>query len=258
MQDTSVNLYNSHWDSQAYLREYYSLPHIPDDEVIVVRHLVQWLKQTGKIFTRAIDFGCGPTVHLLAPIAPYVEEIHCADYLAENLAEIQKWRENRPDAHNWDLNIRHVLEVEKQANATDDEVEARKSLMRHKITTLRHCDLRAEQLLGEEITYDLVLSAYCVDASTNQKDEWCQLLGKLLALCAPIGGAIVLLSSCCAHNYHLQGVRLPFANVDEKDIANILANSGFDLDQALIEKVSICDWAELGFDKVVIAIATKR
>lgn len=258
MQDNSVNLYNSHWDSQAYLREYYSLPHIPDDEVVVVRNLVQWLKQTGKIFPRAIDFGCGPTVHLLAPLAPYVEEIHCADYLTENLFEVQKWLENRPDAHNWDLNIRHVLEVEKQSDATDDEVEARKSIIRHKITKLRHCDLRAEQPLGEEITYDLVLSAYCVDAATNQKNVWDQFLRKLFALCSPLGGAVVLVSARQAKHYELRGVPFPFASIEEMDILNVLASSGFDLDQTLMEIVSIKDWVEAGFNTVIITIATKH
>jgi hypothetical protein len=46
--------------------------------------------------------------------------------------------------------------------------------------------------------------------------------------------------------------------VDGADIAAALVAAGFDPRQTTIETVSIKTWAELAFDKIVIAIAAKR
>ncbi len=35
-----------------------------------------------------------------------------ADYLPDNLEQIQLWLDNHPDAHNWDVHIKTALELE--------------------------------------------------------------------------------------------------------------------------------------------------
>ncbi len=255
--DNQLNIYDALWDPREYLREYYSQDFIPDDEEAFQQRLVAFLKREGRTFARAIDVGCGPTVHLHTALAPYVGELHLADYLPANLNEIQKWLRDEPEAHNWDINIKHVLELETSSRATPAGIEARKQLMRQKVTALKQCDLRRSDPLGEGANYDLVLSAYCVDAATESKEEWQQMIGQLLSLCDE-GGVAILLSPCQSRQYQVADKSFPFASVDGADIAAALAAAGFDPRQTTIETVSIKTWAELAFDKVVIAIAAKR
>lgn len=250
------NIYDQLWDPQAYLRQYHSQEFITDDEEAIYQRLVAFLKRTGRTYKQALDVGCGPTVYLHTALAPYVGELHLADYVPENLSEIQKWLQGEAGAHNWDSNIRHVLEIERQTQVSKAEIEERKALMRRKVTTLKRCDLRQTQSLGKGAAYDLVLSAYCVDAATDSKQEWQRLTRNLLSLCAD-GGTIVLISSRKARRYKIEDKCFPEANVDETDIAEALAGAGFDPQHTQIEVVPIKTWAELAFDGIVIAIAEK-
>lgn len=256
MSEHSQKIYDELWTPQEYLRQYYSQNSIPDDEEAIYQRLIPYLKREGRRFARAIDFGCGPTVHLLTPLAPWVEEIHLADYLPGNLREVQKWLQAEEGAHNWDINIRRVLEIEGGMPPSQDEMETRKNLLRSKVTALKQCDLRQAHPLSDGTAYDLLLSAYCVDAATDSKDEWRQLIGNLLTLCAD-GGTVVLLSSRKSRHYKLGDNKFPNANVDKGDIAAALASAGFDPRCAAIEAVPINSWADAGIDSVVIAIATR-
>jgi len=256
MPEQSRSIYDQRWDAGGYLRQYYSKSYVPDDEEAVYQRLIPYLKRAGRTFARAIDFGCGPTVHLVTPLAPYVEELHLADYLPGNLLEVQKWLRAEEGAHNWDLNIKRVLEIEGLAEVSQDDVAARKSQMRRKVTALKRCDVRQPHPLSDGSVYDLVLSAYCVDAATNAKDEWRQLIVNLLRLCAD-GGTVVLVSSRKSRHYIVGDERFPNANIGEEDFAAALAAAGFDSRRTDIEAVPIKDWAEEGFDGIVIAIATK-
>lgn len=120
------------WDPQEYLKQYYSQDFIPDDEEAIQQRLVAFLKRSDRTFTRAIDVGCGPTVHLHTALAPYVGELHLADYLPDNLCAVERWLRDTPDAHNWDLKIKHVLELENDYPVSQSAIEVRKQLMRQK------------------------------------------------------------------------------------------------------------------------------
>lgn len=251
------NIYDQLWNPREYLRQYYSQDFIPDDEEAIYQRLIAYLQGKGRMFARALDFGCGPTVHHLTPLAPWVEEIHLADYLPSNLQEVGKWLRAEPGAHDWDNKIRRGLEIETQGDVSEAAIEARKHLLRSKVTALKPCDVRQPQPLGDGTVYDLVLSAYCVDAATDSRDEWRRLMGNLLTPCAQ-GGTVVLLSARRARRDQVDDKFFPEASVDETDIAAALVAAGFDLLQTQIEAVPTRTWAELTFDSIVIAIATKR
>lgn len=255
MPEQQPNSYDRDWNPREYLRQYYSQDFIPDDEEAIYQHVIAHLQSKGRRFARALDFGCGPTVHHLTPLAPWVEEIHLADYLPDNLQEVRKWLRAEADAHDWDNKIRRVLEIETQGNVSEEAIEARKLLLRGKVKALKPCDVRQSQPLGDGLVYDLVFSAYCVDAATDSKQEWQQLMGNLLRLCAD-GGTVVLLSARNSRRYQVDDKFFPEASVDESDIAAALV-AGFDPLHTQIEVVPIKTWAKLAFDSIVIAIAEK-
>ncbi|MGH9801555.1 MAG: hypothetical protein ACRD82_14420, partial [Blastocatellia bacterium] len=135
-------------------------------------------------------------------------------------------------------------------------IEARKRLMRGKVTVLKACDVHQPQPLGDGSVYDLVFSAYCVDAATDSKDEWRQWMGNLLTLCAD-GGVAILVTSRKSQHYQVGNQKFPVANVDEQDLSAALAASGFQPQRTTIETVPIKDWAGTAFDSIAIAIAEK-
>ncbi|MGE0103370.1 MAG: guanitoxin biosynthesis pre-guanitoxin forming N-methyltransferase GntF [Blastocatellales bacterium] len=249
-------IYNRLWDPQEYLQEYYSQNFIPDDEEAIQQRLVAFLKSSGRTFRRAIDVGCGPTVHLHTALAPYVDELHLADYLPENLTVVERWLKDEPDAHNWDLKIKHVLQLENGGPVSQSMLEDRKALMRQKATKLKTCDLRCTSPLGRKEVYDLVISAYCVDATTDSKHEWHKIVDNLLSLCSA-NGAVFIVSALKSRSYLIGGKVFPFAFLDEKDIEQALIAAGFNLNHISLETIPIHTWAELAFNNIAIAIAAK-
>ena len=251
------NLYDREWNPREYLRQYYSQDFIPDDEEAIYQRLIAYLQRRRRTFARVLEFGCGPTVHHLTPLAPWADEIHLADYLPENLDEVKRWLREETEAFDWDINVRRALEIETGRTVTTEEIEARKQLIRRKVTALKPCDVRHAQPLGAIEPYDLVFSAYCVDAATSDKNEWRQWMSHLLSLCAT-GGVVVLVSARNARQYQVMDKTFSFVHVDEADIAAALVAAGLDARHTQIEAVPIQTWAELAFDGVVIAMAEKK
>ncbi|MBI1760811.1 MAG: hypothetical protein HYR56_05170 [Acidobacteria bacterium] len=258
------NIYDQHWDARAYLRHYYSQAFIPDDEEAIYQRLIPYFQQRGqqraqhggRRFARALDFGCGPTLHHLNLLAPWADELHAADYLPGNLQEIQRWLRAEPEAHDWDLKIRRVIEVETQAAVTDAMLAARKALLRQRLTTLKPCDVRQADPLGDGSQYDLLFSAYCVDAASDSAAEWRLWMQNLLTLCRD-DGVVLLVSSSKARQYRIGNQLFPEANIDANDMSAALLAAGFSPQRIRLETVAIKDWAEDAFNAITIAIAEK-
>jgi len=77
MNETTTNIYEQFWNPKSYLQQYYSTPNVSDDEQANFRFLSGGLQQMGRHFHRAIDVGCGPTLHHAMAITPYVDELPC-------------------------------------------------------------------------------------------------------------------------------------------------------------------------------------
>ena len=50
---------------------------------------------------RLLEFGGGPTIYTLISAALYVKDITFAEYVDASRAEVRKWIDRDPDAHNW-------------------------------------------------------------------------------------------------------------------------------------------------------------
>jgi len=126
------DVYHQAWDPRAYLRQYYTLETLSEDERANAAFLVRWLRQSGRRFRRALEFGCGPTIHHAAFLVPFVEELHLADYLPANLAEVRKWLDAAADAHDWDAQLSGILAMGQAATGTADPLQRRKADLRRR------------------------------------------------------------------------------------------------------------------------------
>ncbi|RYZ85057.1 MAG: hypothetical protein EOP04_16780, partial [Proteobacteria bacterium] len=109
----------SQWQPEEYLREYYG--EVQPDERFAVEFLVEALSRLHPV-PIALEFGCGPTVHHALAMAPIANEIHLADFLKSNQAEVEKWLHKDSAAFNWDHFGKETLELEGNPNPTPEQI----------------------------------------------------------------------------------------------------------------------------------------
>lgn len=251
------DIYDQEWHPKEYLSQYYSSQSVADDEAENFKFLIDFLSSSDKKNETCLDFGCGCTLHHMMPLSPYVSEIHLADYMASNLAEIQSWLDETATAHNWDVYFQGVLELEAQSQISEISLNARKQELRGKITQLKTADIRSNTPLSSELSYDLVTSYYCAEAVASSKTEWEMMFANLSTLVSPGG---TLISSVMRHcDFYMVGnKKFPSAHVDENDIAQVLVQNNFDLEKSEIRVAEVEDWAEEGFDGICMVRAEKK
>jgi hypothetical protein len=238
------------WNAKKYLQQYYSGKKPTSDETISLKYLVDFLKTSDKIFERAIDVGSGPTLHQIIPLIPYVKELHLSDFLPENLKEIRKWLNDENDAHNWDLYIKFVLDLE----GSRESIQKRKEDMRKRITRLSPVDIYQRYPLGVLKTYSLVTSFFCADSVTKDKEDWRKCMSNIFTL-VETGGTVILVALRNAVSYRVIDRYFPSPHVNENDFKSILENCGFV--NTDIQVISIPEWAGDGFDSAILAKAEK-
>ncbi|MBE9168285.1 hypothetical protein IQ238_12430 [Pleurocapsales cyanobacterium LEGE 06147] len=253
-QDRNSTVYDRLWNPKEYLSHYYSTAYVADDDAAIYEHLISFLKQENRTFAKIIDFGCGPTPHHIFPLIPYLEELHFADYVPENLQEISNWLEGNSSAHNWDMWIEYILKKEGFDSVTSKDIEHRKKLVREKSTAFKLGDLRKSHPLNDDSVYDLVLSFFCAEAATNSKQEWYKYMSNLFNLVKP-EGKVFIVANAHAQHYDIGKKKFPEANVTKEDFYSIFTDSKFAFDSVEVEEIPIAEWADSGLKAIIIAKA---
>ncbi|MEZ5964058.1 MAG: guanitoxin biosynthesis pre-guanitoxin forming N-methyltransferase GntF [Planctomycetota bacterium] len=241
------------WDPRAYLRQYYAT--IGSDEQANARFARDMLGGWERRFATALEFGCGPTVHHAAMLAPYVDSLHVADYLDANLVEVQRWLREDPTAHDWDRYFAEML-AEEGAPHVEAAVAVRVARTREVIKATIRGDIRRAAPLGSTATYDLVASYYCVEAVAGDLATWARHLGNLTRLVAP-GGALLLGAMRRCAGYRVFERTYPAVPVDEADFAATLLELGFASEHTAIRVVPATDLIEEGFDSICCVFARR-
>jgi SAM-dependent methyltransferase len=241
--------------TSRYLDTFYRDRPPTNDERAVLRFLVQHLRDlpTDQV---AVEVGCGPTVHHAFPFAPYVAAIHMADYLPENLEEIERWKTQAAGAMDWSQYSRLVLELEGRATGTDD-VQRREAAARDRIARLLPCDLQQELIFGTPITYPLVGAFYCTEEVGISMRAWERVMANLARAVAP-GGRLYLACLRDTDRYLVGDAMYPCARIGEDDVRDILTALDFDMTRSVIEAAAVPDQEREGVVGVVLAAAIKR
>ena len=256
---TSRDQYVAHFDPQRYLSQYYSHHQLAADDAELFRIMSSWLKSIGRVFDSALDVGCGPTIHNTFAIAPYARRIELADFLPANLAEVRKWLDDAPDAHDWDPLFRGVLECQ---GVETSQLEARKALYRSRVSALRSCDLHKPNPLGQPQEYDLVTSFFCAECMAASREEWEEweeweeIMRRIFRLVKP-GGALFIATVGNCSAYAVLGTWFRVIPVGVDDFRALLPRHGFPLAGIEAHVVPAPDWAEDGFDHICLIGATK-
>lgn len=241
------------WDAERYLREYYL--RVEPDEELTLAFLVREFRKIAAGAT-ALEFGAGPTLHHLLPLAPHVSEMHVADYLPANLAAVRRWAQQRAGAHDWRPFTRYVLGREGHAQPNEPDVCQRENLTRSRLTRLFACDaMRPDPLMSAaRRRYDVIVSCYCAESATADAAVWQRCMSHILGLLAPGGLFVTAALRKCAR-YRVGERWFPCAHIDERDVSAALLRAGFERGSTQVEVHAVPQLRTLGYESIVLASA---
>jgi hypothetical protein len=247
----------SQWQARDYFQTYYSEVVLPDEQV-VLRYQVEQLATQANRRGRALEYGCGPTLHRAIAAARYVFRLDMADWLPDNLTLVRQWL--RADASNpdWNRFTDYVLRCE-GAPPNTRRIAARELMTRRAVRGLYTSDARWRHPLGPERAgyYDLIVSGFCLDAVSSSKRVWRNCMRNVLSMMAP-GGQLVLHALHRCRAYKVGERMFPGANIGIDDVAEALADAGFARRSADIQVVPCPDNAVYGYTGILMASAWKR
>ena len=150
-----------------YLADYYAV--VEPDEVETIAFFADAIATPRPGSRSCSSAPARPSTTYSCPPAG-ASEIHLADYLPQNLAEIERWLERDPDAHDWRPFVRYTLECEGLDAPTDDAARSSARSAARKVTRLVEADAGDREPVAER--YATVVSAYCADSATADRATW--------------------------------------------------------------------------------------
>jgi len=211
------------WNPKLYLDMYFN--HLGDDSFAAWRFLISAFKKI-KAPVPILDFGSGPTIFSVIPMAPYATEIHMCEYLESNRNEVSDWLIGKPDAFDWSSCIKEVLILEGK-KGTPMEVKERENLIKKKVTKVIECDASKTFPLANDVKYPVVVSTYCVDSATNSKEVWKSYMQNLMNLVEEDGLLLISALKNCKE-YSVGNIKFPSANINELNLISIFIKNGID------------------------------
>jgi NNMT/PNMT/TEMT family len=241
------------WSADDYLHDYYS--RVETEEEHTLEFLVKQCARV-PVGSTILEFGCGPTLHHVLPFSHRAAEIHVADLLPGNLDAIRRWQSHDPGAHDWREFTRRVLRFEGLRCPTPKDIRRREAMTRAVISRRIVADARHSRPLGALTRqYGCVVSCYCADSATAEKQEWLRFMHNIAGLVSPGGLLLVAALRRCKH-YAVGDQKFPSAHIDEHDLAS--ACRKLDLSEFSIEVADVSDRSQSGFDSILLASATKN
>ena len=243
----------AHFDPVAYLNEYYG--DLGDENLALLRFLVDTYRDLPPGGT-LLDFGGGPTIYPLISAADKVREIHFADYLEANLAEVRRWLLGDAEAFDWHPFIRTALEMETSTAATEEQVERRAEQIRERVTRLIRCDAsRTPPIPWLHRLYDVVLTNFCAESATSDRSEWREYMANIASVLKP-GGWLVISALKGATCYAVGPHSFPAVDIQEDDLLTLLADTGFSEAGVQVRSVS-ADRSTRDYEGLMLAVARK-
>jgi SAM-dependent methyltransferase len=241
------------WRPAEYLHEYLSRRVEPDEQA-ALRFQVAFLRRSGRVFPRALEYGCGPTVMRALAAAPYVVSLDMADRLESNLRHVRSWWARDSDADDWSPFAEYILRCEGDVAPTRERVYAREARTRRVLTELLPTDARRRDPLGPEryASYDLLISSFCLDCLSPSKAVWRRCMRNVFGLLRP-GGSFVLLSLRNCARYRVGERWFPAANVSRGDFEAALLAGGAAPGALEIEECELPSHADQGYRGLLMA-----
>lgn len=248
------------FNPQKYLCTYYDLSRshkLPSDEVAIIKLQLKILD--GGRFSRAVDIGCGPTIHHSIVPSVYTKELFVADYLSSNIREVQKWIANEEGAFNWDMYIREVLKIELSRSPTTEELLQRKMMLRKTLRPMS-CNIKKASVLGQSSylrSFDLVMSYYCADSATSSRFEFQKYIENIMMLAKP-GATFIFSMLHDAKHYSVGSRNFPSVSAEPDYVSKVFGDLKTPIDSLDIGIVNVAEFINEGFSSILLISGKTR
>jgi hypothetical protein len=246
----------SQWQARDYFETYYSEVVLPDEQVVLA-YQIETLERIQHKFGRGLEYGCGPTLHRAIAAARYAFRIDMADWLPDNLTQVQAWVDSSSTNADWNRFTQYILSCEGE---TPDarRIERREEHTRKVIRNLQVSDARWQHPLGPERRgfYDLLVSGFCLDAVSSDKRVWRRCMANVLSTLHE-GGLLILHSLYRCKAYKVGERMFPGADLSADDLVDALLANGFSRPGIDIHIVPCPDNVQYGYAGILIASARK-
>lgn len=207
-----------------YLNEYYSK--IDQENHSLLEFFID---AYGNVKNNALmlEFGGGPTIYQLISAAEKVQEIHFADYLDDNLAEIRKWHQQHPEAFDWSDFFHRALKLEGNQQP-DKAIAAREAILRERMTKILQADAHQKYPLGLDMHehYDVLGVHFVPESITDSRANWERVLKNICSLLKP-GGLLITSALLGASHWRAGDHIFPATNISADDLVQALERQGF-------------------------------
>jgi len=253
----------SQWQADDYFGTYYADAILPDEQR-VLDYQIEVLRSADYRFGRALEYGCGPTLHRAIAASRYAFRIDMADWLPDNLAQVRSWLGAPASNPDWRRFTRFILELEDAHTGNTERavsaarIERREARTRKVVRNLELSDARRRQPLGpaREGFYDLLISGFCIDAVSCEKRIWARCMRNVLSMLEP-GGLLILHALYRCRAYRVAQQMFPGADLSRDDVfASLLAN-GFTRRSIDIQVVGCSEGLEYGYSGILMACGRK-
>jgi SAM-dependent methyltransferase len=221
--------YDYRFKPRDYLTYYFST--VDNTNETILKFFAQVAKTHEVTATKILDLGCGPSIDAAISFAPACAEIQMADYLEENLREIQRWVEKDPDAFNWEHFLQRSLRLESELSnhvidISDEMVAERAEIVRRKMTHFVTGDVRNQLPLGATATesYDILIISFCLEAVAKDLTEWQQLVRNVFTLLKRKGLLVWIMTAGKTDAYQVKDEIFPITRITQQDIEDALRN----------------------------------
>jgi hypothetical protein len=247
----------SQWQAQAYFKTYYSEVVLPDEQVVLA-YQIDTLKRVEHKFSRGLEYGCGPTLHRAIAAARYAFRIDMADWLPDNLTEVQAWVNSTGRNDDWNRFTAYILACEGEPPDAR-RIERREEQTRKVIRNLHVSDARWRHPLGPDGQgfYDLLVSGFCLDAVSSDKRVWHRCMCNVLSTLHE-GGLLILHSLYRCRAYKVGDRMFPGADLSEDDLVESLTANGFTRSSIDVHVIPCPDNAQYGYAGILVASARKN
>lgn len=247
----------SAWRARDYFETYYSEVVLPDEQAVLA-YQIEVMQRADNRYGRALEYGCGPTLHRAVAASAYAFRIDMADWLADNLVFVREWLHTETDDSDWNRFTSFILACEGVPDADRARVMRREAQTRKAVRGLYVSDARWHDPLGAERQefYDMIVSGFCLDAVSSDRGVWRACMQNVLSMLAP-GGTVVIhaLHDCAAYKV---GERMfPGAGVTIDAMAESLLENGMTRASLDVQIIPCPGNAVYGYSGILTASARK-
>ncbi|KAK2908884.1 hypothetical protein QQF64_001120 [Cirrhinus molitorella] len=230
---TEGEFYEGHFDSRAYVKNFYSCPSGHADERNFLTFILRCLSRVfsagehkGKLL---IDVGSGPSIHSVLSACDHYDEIVLSDFASSNCREIEKWLKNQEGSLDWKPLLQYVCELE---GKSPSELEA---TLKQRIKKVLNCDVRLENPFCPHTLEpaDCVITSLCLEAACKDIQIYCRALRGLTKLLRP-GGLLVMIGVLGESFYKVDNQLFSCLRLSQDNIKEALSDLGLSIHEFTI------------------------